>query len=377
MISKRYLLKTLAGFSCIFAAALQPSITLADDKDLSVLRDQNTGSVIGLQVDERALASKSAGSTDVLREAKDFIARSKEVLGLQDPARDLKPFETSTDELGTSRVRFNQFYKGLPVYQSSLVVHFDRNRNVQLVTSYIAPALSLDTKPVLREAGAIRIANKFWRQEIAGPSPKAVESKLVIFPSEMILNDRHATPRLAWQIHLVSEINHKEHTYLIDAQKSGSLLFSTSTERHLVGNLRQFVYDCSRATNPNTLAGCTTRSTDPYPYSTPDPLHPGYVFGRRSDVTPTPTPGPSGPCPVNDPLYQGRIDTDVVYEINMQATHDYWLTTFNRDGANRQGGLGYWGGGAQSTRNRTQIYYLHRSRFDHVPAERPVHRLLR
>ncbi|MBK6910979.1 MAG: M4 family metallopeptidase [bacterium] len=36
--------------------------------------------------------------------------------------------------------------------------------------------------------------------------------------------------------------------------------------------------------------------------------------------------------------------------------HNYYLNTFDRHGANRMGGLGYWGGGAQSTRTRTSIY---------------------
>ncbi len=39
-------------------------------------------------------------------------------------------------------------------------------------------------------------------------------------------------------------------------------------------------------------------------------------------------------------MFHGSMDVDSIYEM-LGRTHNYWLNTFGRDGANMQGGLRY------------------------------------
>jgi Zn-dependent metalloprotease len=66
-----------------------------------------------------------------------------------DPKRDLlKATEVwNSEELGLTNVRLQQYYDGIPVLGSELLVHLNRNHDVVFVNGVFAPGIDLNTKP--------------------------------------------------------------------------------------------------------------------------------------------------------------------------------------------------------------------------------------
>ena len=155
------------------------------------------------------------------------------VLGLAHPAAELRPMQTTEDDLGYVHARFEQVYQGLRVWGRDLFVHFDDTGIAYALNGTYEPTpAGIDTRPALDEAAALRVtiddlkARGRWSplpdDVAAWLDVEAPRTERVLYP------DPDRGMRLAYDVTL--HPNFLEwYTYLIDAQ-TGQIL--NRIERH-------------------------------------------------------------------------------------------------------------------------------------------------
>lgn len=108
-----------------------------------------------------------------------FIAAHAGEFKLREPARELEARMVFPDELGHTHVRLSQYFEGLPVLDSEIIVHLDENKHVYLVEGGYAPSLvGVDAKPEIPEDEALAIA---LRAMGAPVEPGQSKSRLAFF----------------------------------------------------------------------------------------------------------------------------------------------------------------------------------------------------
>ncbi|MEM6337918.1 MAG: M4 family metallopeptidase, partial [Bacteroidota bacterium] len=165
---------------------------------------------------------KAARPDAVSAGAMDVLVEHRAVLGLDDPADELKPWRVEVDEVGHTHARFEQVYQGLPVWGRDLYVHFDETGAAYALNgTYEATPRGLDTKPALAAATAdqavIDDLKQLGRWQPLAPAVAewlGVEDeapRLVVYPM------RTGETRLAYEVTRHASLVER-YTYLIDAQ---------------------------------------------------------------------------------------------------------------------------------------------------------------
>ncbi|MBK6910980.1 MAG: hypothetical protein IPH10_08665 [bacterium] len=237
---------------------------------------------------EREHGSPAVSSERAVTVAKSFLATGGSVWGLKDVENELGNPTVETDELGFMHVTFEQMYQGLEVITGVLKVHLNSHGEVYAVNGGFVPDIAVPTTASFDAKNAERIAVAETQAIIQTiNSPLVAETKLVVLPIGVLENKVEDDVHLAWQIQMYEDVEHKSYAIYVDAQ-TGSVLKALDGARQC-DDPRPFVYDCSRATNPNNLSSCSACGSlgyDSYLYPCrPDTLYPGYYFGRR--CTPT------------------------------------------------------------------------------------------
>lgn len=158
-----------------------------------------------------------------------------------------KPRSTIVDELGLTHMRFEQFHRGIRVWEGDAIVELSSEQVPISVIHTIRTTPDLSVEPSLSEADALRIAsNAQWPQ---GPYASKPTIELIVYPTvrEYVKSDRLRGPdgelnaldierrseayALAYHIHTALENGEPEtrHTdYIIDAHR-GTILKTWST----------------------------------------------------------------------------------------------------------------------------------------------------
>jgi len=167
-------------------------------------------------------AFKLAGANDEER-ARSFFAAQATRLGLGDPTRELVLRETRRDRLGMTHLRFEQLYRGVPVFAAEARAHFDEDGDLAAVSGALVTGIGVDPRPAIGENGAAEIARQAvakgraldpWQLGAAVP-------ELVVYHTGH-LRGRTGTSRLAWKIEVANGLQLRE-LVLVDAH-SGAVL---------------------------------------------------------------------------------------------------------------------------------------------------------
>ncbi|WP_082054196.1 hypothetical protein [Methyloterricola oryzae] len=138
---------------------------------------------------------------------------------LKDPRQELVVQSVAGDELGFRHARLGQQYRGLPVWGSSLNVHWNAQHAVYLVEGdYIPTPTALNARPRLDEPAALKQAGRILGQSCAGCRPELG-----------IWRGTSAGPKLAYRLRVVQGID-KAITLVMDAG-NGDVLEQLSAPR--------------------------------------------------------------------------------------------------------------------------------------------------
>ena len=165
---------------------------------------------------EKAKAGKSPGQEQDEDTARSFLRSKRGLLRISDPDKELRLARYSTDSLDYRHLRYNQIFRGLPVWPAELNVHLDQNGNVNLMNGAFVPTPKrIVTKPVWSAESALDVARRSFPQ---GDSATADMPQLIIYaPVNKIC-------RLAWKIALSVSIE-SDWLVIVDAL-NGSLLMA-------------------------------------------------------------------------------------------------------------------------------------------------------
>lgn len=153
-----------------------------------VSRDRDTGLVRALHGGRRPLATArdlgvpattaAAGST--------FLARDGGLFDVGEPARDLRLVRVARSGGAGSYARYQQTLNGVPVLGGELVVVVDQAHNVRAVDGEVTRDRSVDTRPTVSRATAVRTA----REAVARGTGRDASGLRADPPTRWILDPR-------------------------------------------------------------------------------------------------------------------------------------------------------------------------------------------
>ena len=195
----------LAGLQA--AAPFTPQLTPGQSQALSELETRCPGEVsvvlrplagtprqIKGEVLQQVQHGSTAGSDSHLATARTFLRTNCDLLRLDDPHAELTLTRRHTDELGRTHLRFQQEYRGVPVWPADVIVHLNPAGHVDVMNGVFVPTpKKLGTVPVLDAADAAEYARTGL--------PDGAEAEVSV--SELIIYAPGDTPpRLAWKLEL-------------------------------------------------------------------------------------------------------------------------------------------------------------------------------
>lgn len=234
MLAHRFLLITAfvcLSAACVSAQELHPGVSATDtiqsqpSADSNTVTDQNVPGVPPtspqaealrakyrielISVDEDGIPVTVAGDlgpekpTDNLEEdAYDFLVKNAASYRLTDPRTELRVTRT-TNRHNLYSVHFTQFYKSLPVWGSSVSVHFGRDNRISDVSTNLVTNIHVSEIPAIDSTTAKSIAARDVRIALSNAHFETV--------SLCIYRTFQRKIHLAWQIDL------SMWTYFIDA----------------------------------------------------------------------------------------------------------------------------------------------------------------
>jgi Zn-dependent metalloprotease len=122
-----------------------------------------------------------------------FLAANGPMVRLMRPDEELVLVRYQEDELKRRHLRYQQHYKGIPVWPAEVNVHLDENGSVDgFNSSHVPTPKKLATKPVITSQSAGDLARKAVK---AGDGAKVSEPELIVFTDGI-------KTRLAWKMSL-------------------------------------------------------------------------------------------------------------------------------------------------------------------------------
>jgi len=121
--------------------------------------------------------------------------------GIQNPSGELQVLETQTAENGRTITRYQQVYKGIPIFAGELIVNMNGNGDLLSMSGEVSPDLDLDTNPGFsaedaRQAALSAIAK--WHELDQGELV-VTKPELWIF-DESLLRESPRAPELVWRM---------------------------------------------------------------------------------------------------------------------------------------------------------------------------------
>jgi bacillolysin len=148
-----------------------------------------------------------------------FLSEIKEVFMMADPEQELSMLRTDRDPMGMTHVRFRQEYRGLRVYGSEMVVHFDSAGNIRSINGDYLPDLSMDTTPAISGEQAQAIA----LSDMSDAAARLTSQELLVF-NRLLLGGQDDRDSLAWKTVIAASASADEWVYFIDAHDGRILL---------------------------------------------------------------------------------------------------------------------------------------------------------
>jgi Zn-dependent metalloprotease len=201
------------------AFVLLPPFVVQGQKDNAKKPDKPTGKIIRSYRDgEGARPDWVEGSR---QRSMAFLKSRGEAAGVRDPEAELKLVAAKQDDLGQTHVRFEQVYKGVPVYGRQIITHLDGANGRGVTGVLFNGAREVDTTPKLSASQAIAAARASFKNNDG--SAKEPEAKLVILPPR----DDSSDAMLTYQVQIFVEYPNKapeRREYFVDAD-SGNIVW--------------------------------------------------------------------------------------------------------------------------------------------------------
>jgi Zn-dependent metalloprotease/PKD repeat protein len=278
--------------------------------------------------------------------ARTFLRRENAMLGIRNPDTELSFNRRHVGKLGHSHVRFDQSYKGLPIFGSQLIAQLDAAGNMISLNGAYArtPDKKFITSPTLSSVQADLMARS--AVEYGQAATAEGEPELMIY-----LDD--ARPVLTWRVRLQSTVVDRWSVFV--NARSGSIVNKyNEIPRQNVAGSGTDLFGISRPINVWQLQSSTCSASGGR-YTTFDASKQMYLGGDADDpatpgviriVDAANTPASSDPDPRNASIFYNCGDSPsgpwvpdaVSASFNFSESYDYFLEVHNQDSYNGRGG---------------------------------------
>jgi Zn-dependent metalloprotease len=294
-----------------------PAVTAAVTVRYSPLAD----SIYGMADDGTALSAVHAVTslpalTTIGSIADQFLSNHATDLGLTHPLQELVPLQVTSDQLGTTTIRYQQIYQGVPVYGSEVLLHLDENLQPCTANGRLLSEAAVDSAATFPQDQAIQLAKTLFLQQYGISNNDSVEvgyTDLYVLNAGLLNNTDDLDSHLAWEVQVAQPSAGTSEYYFFDAHSAQYLGQLSGTN-----SLSRTVVDCTYILAGGGYCG--------YQHVYDPTLN--YYFGRREGHQPV------GPNP-----FFSTTDVDNVYDMLGFVQNDVLLPKFGRDGGNARGGL--------------------------------------
>ena len=272
--------------------------------------------------------------------ARSFLRVNRELLKISAPDDEFSLASSQTDELGRRHLRFDQQYRGLPVWPAQAVVHLDTSGNVDLMNGAYVPTPSDSgnaTTPVIDQDKAIALARAAAPKGDTGTLTKA---ELIFYATD------EGIAKLGWKIELSISLD-SEWRVLIDAINGGTLASYNKVMSGGVPGAGIDLFGVSRALqvyqNGASFYMVNTNKTMYDPTSTP----PSSSTTRGAIIIEDTRNAPPGNPPSGNPSLffvtstaasSGWLADAVSAAYGLSEVYDYYLERHQRNSINGKGG---------------------------------------
>ncbi|MEM7283576.1 MAG: M4 family metallopeptidase, partial [Pseudomonadota bacterium] len=263
----------------------------------------------------------------------EFLNKHRTLLGLHDPASELKLSRVEQDQLNHRHLRYEQRYKGLRVFGTQVITQIDhRGDLISLNGSYIPTPRKLETTPVISEAEAkVLIADRYSRYSQSLSTP----GELMVYKP----TDRPA--RLAWRIPVRGGLTDVRVKF-IDAHNGEILASIDQVHTMNVAGSGQDLFGVNQQLNVWQENGSffLTDTSKPMYDGSSNPPQPNTTRGgiiimdlaNQNEQT-----GNASLVSSNN-ANGGWLPDGVSAAVNLSATYEYFRQVHNRNSLNGQGG---------------------------------------
>ena len=228
---------------------------------------------------------EAAAEKGIDAQVQDYLAAVQPVLGLKNPAEELAVRNVETDQLGYSHVRFQQAWKGVPVYGAEAILHKNKQAfylfngrffptpEISDVTPSVTAATAADL--ALSHVSAFTKVKNLTPMEMKLAGGEQAVTELVVYHVDQKSDAAH----LAWHVTVVPNITAR-YSYFIDA-KTGDVLNFHSELCQLAWHLNGENHQCGAPiVNPRLPVGQGQSSTVNLPSPPPATANANDLLGQ-------------------------------------------------------------------------------------------------
>ena len=155
-------------------------------------------------------------------EAMNYLVATKSLMDIKEPATEWELISSNSDDLGMSHLKFQQMYKGIPIYGSEVIVHGDEKGMNAVNGRYLATPELEDITPSLSADQALSTSNHDLGEIVKMENDKfGIFDKMKSKTELVIYNDKEEV-KLAYHVTAYKDIVGRWE-YMVDA-KSGEIL---------------------------------------------------------------------------------------------------------------------------------------------------------
>lgn len=145
-----------------------------------------------------------------------FLTQNKTIYAIENVAESFDSGVIETDNYGLKRYIIKQHYKGVPVYDSELRFHFNKNEELNTINGNIIPNINLNATPKLTKQDANTIAiNLVNNQNInySGTPLSIITTTLYVFPKGLV-QGHIVSNHLTYRIEVRNGVDVREYLFI-------------------------------------------------------------------------------------------------------------------------------------------------------------------
>ena len=158
----------------------------------------------------------SLSGNGIKEKVDNFLNVNKSVYAIENVNESFSIGNVTTDNYGLKQYTLKQYYKNIPVYDSELRFHFNKNEALNAINGNIIPAITIDTEANFDQQQANNIALRLVDEQninYSGVPLKVISNTLYVFPKGLA-QGTVTSNHLAYRIEVRNDTDVREYLFI-------------------------------------------------------------------------------------------------------------------------------------------------------------------